>query len=133
MLLFHCCTQAELSERQRKVIVNTVSKGKGLVALHCAFWSFQDWPEWRHIVGGIVQGHDPFGPFDAVVVDRNHPITRGLPERFAITDEPYLAGEQGKTNAVTLTISKGQLASLLGTIPETLSRIFFVLYHSRGS
>jgi CRP-like cAMP-binding protein len=25
---------------------------------------------------------------------------------------------------VTLTISKGQLASLLGTIPETLSRIF---------
>ncbi len=36
----------------------------------------------------------------------------------------YLAGEQRETGAVTLTISKGQLASLLGTIPETLSRIF---------
>lgn len=34
-----------------------------------------------------------------------------------------LAREQGKADAVTLTISKGQLASLLGTIPETLSRI----------
>ena len=36
----------------------------------------------------------------------------------------YLAEEQGEEDLVTLTISKGQLASLLGTIPETLSRIF---------
>ena len=36
----------------------------------------------------------------------------------------YHSKEQDKTDAVTLNISKGQLASLLGTIPETLSRIF---------
>lgn len=36
----------------------------------------------------------------------------------------YLANEQDRSDPVTLTISKGQLASLLGTIPETLSRIF---------
>ncbi|MBW2111593.1 MAG: Crp/Fnr family transcriptional regulator [Deltaproteobacteria bacterium] len=36
----------------------------------------------------------------------------------------YLAQEQGSEDVVTLNISKGQLASLLGTIPETLSRIF---------
>jgi len=36
----------------------------------------------------------------------------------------YLAEEQGNKNRVALNISKGQLASLLGTIPETLSRIF---------
>ena len=36
----------------------------------------------------------------------------------------YLIDEQGKADTVTLNISKGQLASLLGTIPETLSRIF---------
>jgi CRP/FNR family transcriptional regulator len=35
-----------------------------------------------------------------------------------------LAGEQNRSDRVSLTISKGQLASLLGTIPETLSRIF---------
>ena len=35
-----------------------------------------------------------------------------------------LAEEQGQPDHVSLTISKGQLASLLGTIPETLSRIF---------
>ena len=36
----------------------------------------------------------------------------------------YMAEEQGKEDTVTLGISKGQLASILGTIPETLSRIF---------
>jgi len=36
----------------------------------------------------------------------------------------YLAEEQGNVERVELDISKGQLASLLGTIPETLSRIF---------
>ena len=36
----------------------------------------------------------------------------------------YLADEQEQEDQVVLPISKGQLASLLGTIPETLSRIF---------
>ena len=36
----------------------------------------------------------------------------------------YLIEEQGRSDQVTLDIPKGQLASLLGTSPETLSRIF---------
>jgi CRP/FNR family transcriptional regulator len=36
----------------------------------------------------------------------------------------YLTEEQGRTDQVKLDIPKGQLASLLGTSPETLSRIF---------
>ena len=36
----------------------------------------------------------------------------------------YLTEEQNSNSKVNLPISKGQLASLLGTIPETLSRIF---------
>jgi len=36
----------------------------------------------------------------------------------------YLADEQKSEANIFLPISKGQLASLLGTIPETLSRIF---------
>jgi len=36
----------------------------------------------------------------------------------------YLSNEQKTEDQISLPISKGQLASLLGTIPETLSRIF---------
>lgn len=46
-----------------------------------------------------------------------------IPARLA-TYLLYLAEEQSRSDQVTLGISKGQLASLLGTIPETLSRIF---------
>lgn len=45
-----------------------------------------------------------------------------IPARLA-TYLLVLAEEQGRDDQVTLSISKGQLASLLGTIPETLSRI----------
>ncbi len=46
-----------------------------------------------------------------------------VPERLAAY-LLFLSNEQGDMHTVTLPISKGQLASLLGTIPETLSRIF---------
>jgi len=46
-----------------------------------------------------------------------------VPERLAAY-LLFLVREQGNSREVTLPISKGHLASLLGTIPETLSRIF---------
>lgn len=46
-----------------------------------------------------------------------------IPSRLAVY-LLLLAREQGGTPEVTLSISKGELANLLGTIPETLSRIF---------
>jgi CRP/FNR family transcriptional regulator len=45
-----------------------------------------------------------------------------VPSRLA-THLVYLAEEQGRADQVQLDIPKGQLASLLGTSPETLSRI----------
>lgn len=43
----------------------------------------------------------------------------------------YLSVEQGMNNKITLDVSKSQLASILGTIPETLSRILSKM-SSRG-
>jgi len=55
-------------------------------------------------------------------VQIEHLSLKEVPGRLAA----YLllvAREQNNPERVTLAISKGQLASLLGTIPETLSRI----------
>jgi CRP/FNR family transcriptional regulator len=51
-----------------------------------------------------------------------HLALKEVPERLAAY-LLYLSQEQGTSASVTLQISKGQLASLLGTIPETLSRM----------
>jgi CRP/FNR family transcriptional regulator len=56
-------------------------------------------------------------------VQVEHLSLREVPGRLAAY-VLYLSDEKGGQESVSLNISKGQLASLLGTIPETLSRIF---------
>ncbi len=66
----------------------------------------------------------------AVLSKRLHQFT-ALIEDLSLKEVPgrlaayliYLSEQQKSTDDLTLDISKSQLASLLGTIPETLSRI----------
>ncbi|HSW45396.1 MAG TPA: ThuA domain-containing protein [Phycisphaerae bacterium] len=90
VMIFNCCYQTGPAEAARKAILDALAARKGLVLMHCAVWSFQDWPAWREIVGGVFDKHDPFGAFESVVVDRGHPIARGVPDRFTIQDEAYV-------------------------------------------
>ncbi len=89
VIAFNCCYKEGLTDPQRKAVLGHLARKKGIVLMHCAIWSFQDWPVWREIVGGVFDKHDPFGPFESVVVDRGHPIARGVPERFSFADEAY--------------------------------------------
>jgi len=95
VVVFNTCLDTKLTEAQKKAVVGALRDGKGLVAVHCAYWSFQDWPEWRKIIGGLVLAHDKFGPYEDVVVDRGHPIAAGLPARFTVTDEAYYVEQPG--------------------------------------
>jgi type 1 glutamine amidotransferase len=110
---FNTCLDTKLTEAQRNAIVSALRAGKGLVAVHCAYWSFQDWPEWRKMIGGLVLTHDKFGPYDDVVVDRGHPIVAGLPARFTVTDEAYYVEQPGDDIHVivqTADVHKGRKA-----------------------
>jgi len=89
VMLFNCCFEKGLTEPQRKAILDALAAKKGLVLMHCAIWSFQDWPAWREIVGSVFDKHDPFGEFESIVVDPGHPVTQGVPQRFTLADEAY--------------------------------------------
>ena len=41
-------------------------------------------------LGGFFINHPPIRKFRVDVVDPSHPLTRGLPESFEVTDEPYM-------------------------------------------
>jgi type 1 glutamine amidotransferase len=41
-------------------------------------------------LGGFFINHPPVRKFEVTVVDGDHPITRGVPERFEVVDEPYM-------------------------------------------
>lgn len=81
-----------------KNLVRLVEQGKGLVLIHGASGAFPKQADYRNLIGrtwGSKYGHDPRGPFTVRILDREHPITRGLSD-FQADDELYfgLAGDR---------------------------------------
>ena len=105
-------------EETKKALVDYVKGGGGLVIYHFALAAFPDWKEYNEMIGlggwgkrtekagpyvrwkdgkvvfqnipGKTGSHGPMQPFQIVVRDPNHPITQGLPEKFAhVPDELY--------------------------------------------
>jgi uncharacterized protein len=82
-----------------------LEQGKGVVALHHALAGWPTWDEYGEWLGGrfLYQPRDVRGrdcldsgyrhevEYEAIVAAEGHPVTAGLPPRFAMTDELYLA------------------------------------------
>lgn len=82
---------------------NLIASGKGLVAMHHCLASYQDWPEYRKIIGGVyyLKPQTADGPekpasvyqegldLKVKVADPSHPVTSGVSAEFAIHDESY--------------------------------------------
>ena len=80
-----------LSARGREAIADYLASGRGLLAIHAAPISFDDWPAWAGLLGvgwrWGVSHHPPFGPAE-IRPARAHPITDGM-EPFETADEIY--------------------------------------------
>lgn len=80
-----------------------LAEGKGIVAMHHALAGWPAWPGYAEALGGAflykngpVRGRETPGSgyaadisYDVRVVAPDHPVTAGLPERFALHDELY--------------------------------------------
>jgi type 1 glutamine amidotransferase len=75
----------------RKALMDFAAAGKGIIMLHPGTWyGFAEWPELNaQIVGGGARGHDKLGPFTVSVVAKEHPVMKGVPASFDVTDELY--------------------------------------------
>lgn len=80
-------------------LLHFVKQGKGLVSLHFACSSFQDWAEYQKLLGRVwkkgVGGHGPRGKFTVNIKAADHPIASGL-TAFQTDDELYskLSGDE---------------------------------------
>jgi hypothetical protein len=71
-------------------------------------------------LGGFFINHPPVRKFEVTVVDHDHPITRGLPDRFEVVDEPYMIEiEDPEHTRVLLTSAWGPDPS-----PETFGFVY---------
>jgi cytochrome c len=73
----------------RKALVEFADAGHGMILFHPGVWYNWKWTEYnRDFVGGGARGHDPLGPFEVTAL-KEHPVTKGLPASFNVTDELY--------------------------------------------
>lgn len=73
----------------REACSNFVNAGKGLVLLHSGSFYAGKWQGfYDNYVGGGAHDHDGPGEFEETVL-KDHPVVRGLPKTFKITDELY--------------------------------------------
>lgn len=82
-----------LSPTVRAALHDHVHDGGGLLGLHGASICFDDWPQWRDLLGGVwrwdTSAHPPLdGPVTVTVPPTGHPITAGIGS-FTIVDEVY--------------------------------------------
>ncbi|MFP4057688.1 MAG: ThuA domain-containing protein [Candidatus Brocadiia bacterium] len=90
-LLFSDYNGPMWSEAARANFERAVAGGTGFVVLHAADNAFRGWVEYETMVALLWRegtGHGSYHEFEVNIVDRGHPITRGL-EDFRLWDELY--------------------------------------------
>jgi type 1 glutamine amidotransferase len=91
LTMFHRGTP-KMTDQAKENFVNFVKGGKGLYVQHLASASFPDWAEFGKMCGRTwvmgTSGHNPRSVFEAKIVKKDHPITKGM-ENFKIFDELY--------------------------------------------
>jgi len=75
----------------RDAIFAHAHAGKGLVLLHPGLWyNWKDWAEYNRVLaGGGSRGHDRYGEFEVIATEPAHPLMKGVPATFRISDELY--------------------------------------------
>lgn len=84
--------QGELPAQAQENLLNYVKSGKGFFVQHLATASFPKWAEFGKLCGRKwvmgTSGHGPRSVFESKIVDKEHPITKGLAD-FTTDDELY--------------------------------------------
>ncbi|MEO6784482.1 MAG: ThuA domain-containing protein, partial [Chthoniobacteraceae bacterium] len=80
-----------VSSATKKALLDYANRGGAIVAHHPGTWyAWKNFPEWNlQIVGGGTRGHDALGAYTVKVTEPSHPIMKGVPASFEITDELY--------------------------------------------
>jgi type 1 glutamine amidotransferase len=118
---------AELPGQAQENLLNYVKGGKGFFVQHLATASFPKWEEFGRLCGRKwvmrTSGHGPRSVFEANVVNKEHPITKGMDD-FKTDDELY-AKLQG-------TVKINVLVSAYSDWSKKTEPLIFTLNYGKG-
>lgn len=91
-IIFLSTTLDVLNDEQQEAMEGYIQGGGGFVGVHAAADTEYDWPWYNKLVGAYFKSH-PNNPnvrkATINVIDKKHPATEGLPERWERSDEWY--------------------------------------------
>jgi type 1 glutamine amidotransferase len=73
---------------QGKAVKEFVSNGGGVLFYHNVTYISPHNDDFRDVLGAVTEEHPPLRPFKVKIVNREHPITRGVND-FVVTDEQH--------------------------------------------
>jgi type 1 glutamine amidotransferase len=82
-------TSGELPLPDRAALRRFVRRGGAFVGTHSASDTLHSWPAFESLLGAEFERHGALHEGRLIVRRRPHPITRGLPAAFRLTDEFY--------------------------------------------
>jgi type 1 glutamine amidotransferase len=133
ILMNHCFDNEKgaLDDAQKKKLLDRVRGGTGVVGIHASYYSFVKWDDFRELFGTRFTKHGSTNVMLTVrVTDKDHPVTRDVPETFEVKSELYeskpladdcrvlaVAKEKGKDrehpSVWTRTVGKGRVVTIL--------------------
>lgn len=124
-----------ISEKEKESYHRLLQLGKGLLFLHHSLCSYQDWEEYKSIVGG--KYHEEKGSpltstykhdvtFPVMIKDKKNPVTKGIAD-FSLLDEVYGNTEVLPGVEVLLTTNHPESSKVIGwTHQKEKSRIVYI-------
>ncbi|WP_324720532.1 ThuA domain-containing protein [Salinimicrobium sp. HB62] len=88
-IVFLNTTGNVLDSDQQEEFEKFIRAGNGYVGIHSAADTEYDWPWYGKLVGGYFQSHPEIQSATIEVIDKDHPSTQHLPEKWERRDEWY--------------------------------------------
>jgi type 1 glutamine amidotransferase len=88
-ILFLCTTGNVLDDAQQAAMEGYIRGGGGFMGIHAATDTEYDWPWYNKLVGAWFLSHPKQQEATLLVVDKNNPATKHLPEKWIRKDEWY--------------------------------------------
>lgn len=117
-------TMGEITEAQKRGLMNHIASGKGFVTFHSGADSFRGDPDWRAFVGGYFTGHPKFRTYQVSITEAKSPITEGI-EEFMIEDEQYFLDYSSQVTVLANGLHKGRTMPVMWTQEWGKGRVFY--------
>lgn len=89
-----------MTEEQGRALKEFVLAGNGFYALHNSSNISLYSKNFREVMGGAYVGHPPLRPFQVRVVNKEHPVTRGVQDFMVNDEQHYVTYDKAATDII---------------------------------